>query len=134
MSDDKKFEILGPLYEDIGREIFNIIGENPDGAFLYSEAGDGWVEAAIFKDKGGFVKYYSPTRALNHLILDAWETEPSDKRWAVMMYEIKDGRFDATFRFPEELDPEPVGIQRREDALRERYGNKPVKYPPIPQH
>jgi hypothetical protein len=135
MSDDmKKFEILGPLYAEIGRQVSHDIGENPDGVFLYVEAGDGWVDASVFKDKGGFVQYYDASVELSELIIEAWETEPSGKRWAVMMYEIKDGAFDATFRFPEEIDPEPVGIQRREDALRKRYGDKPVQYPPIPHH
>jgi hypothetical protein len=134
MSDDKKFEILGPLLEDIGRQIFEDIGEDPDGVFLYAEAGDGWVERSVFKDKGSYVQYYPSSVELCEAIIEAWEAEPPDKRWAVMMYEIKDGRFDATFRFPEEIDPKFVGIQRREDALRERYGDKPVKYPPIPDY
>lgn len=134
MNEDRKFEILGPILEDIGRQIFEDIGEDPEGVFLYAEVGDGWVERSIFKDKNSYVQYYPSSVDLCELIIEAWKAEPSDKRWAVMMYEIKDGRFDATFRYPEELDPEPVGIQRREDALRARYGDKPIRYPPIPNH
>jgi hypothetical protein len=130
---DKKFDILGPIFGEIGRKIFEDIGEDPNGVFLYAEAGEGWVEASIFKDKGAFVQYFDASSELCDLIIKAWETEPTHKRWAVMMYEIQDGAFDATFRFPEEIDPEPVGIERREDALRNRYGDKPVRYPPIPQ-
>ena len=134
MEEDKKFEILGPLYGEIGRQIFADIGENPNGVFLYSEAGDGWVEVSVFKDKGNFVQYYSPSRELSDLVIKAWKTEPPGTRWVVMMYEIKDSAFDATFRFPEEIDSDESSFERSEAVLKQRYGDKPVKYPPIPRH
>jgi hypothetical protein len=134
MDDDPKFEILAPLFNEIGRQIFEDIGENPNGVFLYAEAGDGWVEPSIFKDKGSFVQYYSPSTQLCELIIEAWEAEPPDKRWVVMMYEIEGGRFDATFRFPEEINPDESSFERSESVLRQRYGDKPIRYPPIPQH
>ena len=133
MEEDKKFEILGPLYAEIGRQIFEDVG-GPNGVFVYGEAGEGWVEVSVFKDKGRFVQYYSPSRELSDLIIKAWKTEPPNKRWAVMMYEIKDGAFDATFRFPEEIDPDESSFERSERVLKQRYGDKQVKYPPVPHH
>lgn len=49
-----------------------------------------------------------------------------------MEYEIKGTKFDAQFKYPEEVDVEDFDENRREMALKERYGDKPVIYPPWP--
>ena len=90
--DDKKFEILGPLYAKIGRQIFEDIGEDPNGVFVYTEAGDGWTEVSIFKDKGSFVEYFEGSHELFDLVAKARKVEPKAKRWTVMMYELNDYR------------------------------------------
>lgn len=51
-----------------------------------------------------------------------------------MEYEIKDTAFDARFLFPEEIDPKVHASERRPLVLKRRYGDKPVIYPPIPEH
>ena len=54
------------------------------------------------------------------------------KRWSVMEYEICGTKFDAQFRFPDEVDVESFDVDRREVALKKRYGDKPIIYPPPP--
>ena len=131
MAEDK-FEKLGPLLGDIGNEIASIVGGDPDGAYLYAEAGDGWVFASVFKDEGEAVRYFSPSSDLTDLILEAWESEEPKKRWAVMEYEVNGINFDTHFKFPEEIDPRKHASERRPGALEARYGDKPIIYPPMP--
>jgi hypothetical protein len=128
-----KYDILGPLYADIGGELAKIVGGDPNGTFLYAEVGDGWVFASVFKDEGQVVRYFDPSPQLSELLLETWETEEPDKRWAVMEYEIKGTKFDAQFLFPDEIDPKVHASERRPIVLKRRYGDKPVIYPPIPE-
>ena len=132
MSNDM-YDELGPLYADIGGEVAQIVGGDPDGAFLYAEAGEGWYGASVFKDEGEVVRYYDPSAELSELIYDAWLTADPDKRWSVMEYEINGSRFDFRFKYPDEVHVETFADDdRREIALKARYGDKPVIYPPPP--
>jgi hypothetical protein len=49
-----------------------------------------------------------------------------------MEYEIKGTKFSAEFKFPHEVDVESFDEDRREIALKKRFGDKPVIYPPEP--
>jgi hypothetical protein len=129
---EDKFDILGPLLSDIGGEIAEIVGGNPDGAYLYSEAGDGWIGTSVFKDEGDVVRYFDPPSELEELLLEFRNTEKPGKRWTVMEYEIIGTKFDARFKYPEEVDPKFFDGDRREIALKKRYGDKPIVYPPWP--
>lgn len=127
-----KFDKLGPLFANIGSEVAKIVGGDPDGAYLYVEAGDGWYGASVFKDEGEIVRYFDPSSKLDDLIYEAWLTEEPAKRWVVMEYEVEGANFDARFKFPDEVDVESFDEDRREIALKNRYGDKPVIYPPMP--
>lgn len=127
-----KFEILGPLLSDIGGELAQVVGGDPDGVYLYVEAGEGWIGPSVFKDEGNSVRYFEGSLELSELLLALRNAEDPEKRWAVMEYEIKGTKFDAQFKFPEEVDVEDFDEDRREIALKKRYGNKPVIYPPWP--
>jgi len=129
---NSKYEKLGPLFADIGGEMARIVGGNPDGTYLYAEAGDGWTGASVFKDEGDVVRYYDPSSALMDLIREARLEEEPGKRWSVMEYEVNGTKFDAKFKFPDEVKVESFNDGRREAALKRRYGNKPVIYPPPP--
>ncbi|HVI97604.1 MAG TPA: hypothetical protein VM657_00905 [Sphingomonas sp.] len=131
MADDK-YDILGPLYSEIGGELARIVGGDPDGVYLYAEAGQGWVGASVFKDEGTVVRYFNAGLDLCDLIMDAWEAQEPGKRWAVMEYTITGTSFDVKFKYPEEIDPAQTEVERRPAALKARYGDKPVVYPPEP--
>ncbi len=130
-----KFETLGPLMNQIGQELADIVGGDPEGVFLYVEIGEGWVSPSVFKEDREVVRYLdSEQTGLDDLLFEAWHAEPEGKRWSVMEYDIKDGKFDAVFKYPEEVDVETVQDDlRRDEALRKRYGDKPVVYPPPPE-
>ena len=124
-----KFDTLGPLLSDIGGELANIVGGEPDGTYLYVEAGEGWVGPSVFKDEGEVVRYFDGSLELSELLLTAWNAEEPDKRWAVMEFEIKGTKFDAQFQYPEEIDPKETEMDRRPRALERRFGSKPVVFP-----
>lgn len=134
-----KFDIMGPLMNDIGGKLAEIVGGDPNDVFLYVEIGDRWIGYSIFKDEGNVVRYYDDNDSgLYDLLWDAWYAEPSEEkkmRWSVMEYDVKDGKFSAFYRYPDEVDVEvfDVNSDRRETALKARYGDKPVIYPPIPE-
>jgi hypothetical protein len=129
---DGKFQLLGPAYAEIGEELAEIVGGNPDGVFLYAEAGDGWQAFGIFKLVGDEVLYFRPSDELGDLIDAAWLAEEPEKRWAVMEYVVTGTKFSAEFKFPDEVDVESFDEDRRDIALKKRFGDKPVIYPPLP--
>lgn len=131
---EDKFDKLGPIFDEIGREMGRIAGGDPDKTYLYAELQEGVVGAGVFKDEGSIVRYFDPSPVLTDLLIDAWEAEEPGKRWEVIEYQMVGKKFDAVFRFPEELNRDEYEDERREVALRARYGDKPVIYPPIPQH
>jgi hypothetical protein len=117
------------MLAEIGQLIADILDEKgPEGGFVYAEAGDMWQEVSIFKDLGNQVIYRSPSEALFEAVQDLWESSDDDKKWAALSYTISDGKFEAHFTFPDDIDPEESSFERSERALRERYGDKPVDY------
>lgn len=131
---DSNLEKMGPLLGSIGEHVASELGGDPNGIYLYVEVGDRWISVNVFREEGDVVRYYEHGPELTDLIWDFWKVPEPTKRWAVMEYEIKGGRFDARFKFPEEVDVQSMDVDRRKIALHERYGDKPVIYPPIPEH
>ncbi|HUD90623.1 hypothetical protein [Sphingobium sp.] len=130
-----KWDILGPLMNEIGVELLHVVGGDPDGIFLYVEIGEGWISPNVFKDEGHQIRNLDDSELLSDLLWEAWYAESEEgglKRWSIMEYEIKDGKFDVSFRYPDEVKVETISMERREAALRARFGEKPVVYPPPP--
>ncbi|MCP6177753.1 hypothetical protein NL439_26160, partial [Klebsiella pneumoniae] len=82
--------ILGPLYNEIGVELVDIVGGNPDGIFLYVEIGDRWISPNVFKDEGHQIRNFDDTEVLSDLLWEAWYAESDEggiKRWSILEYE-----------------------------------------------
>jgi hypothetical protein len=126
MSNKKMTEILNA----IGQQVAAILNDNPNNSYLYAEATDGSVEGGVFQDIGNEVIYYDPTDGLADEILELWYEAEPNKKWGALHYDIKDGQFDARFEYPDAWDAEEYTPDRRERALAERFGDKPVIYPP----
>lgn len=128
-----KLDALGPLLSEIGQEISDTIGGDPDGVFFYVEVGEGWARPSVFRDEGDIVRFYYPQDpTLSDIVFDVWYTESDEtKRWSVMEYVITDGKFQASFKYPEEVDVTEPDTDRRDAALQARFGDKPVVYPPM---
>ena len=129
-----KYDILGPLMNEIGQELANIAGGDPEGIFLYVEITPDWVSPSVFQDDGKVVRYLDSDQSdLEDIVRQAWYTEPEGRRWSVMEYAVKDGAFDAKFKYPEEVDVEALDGERLEARLRARYRGRPILYPPPPK-
>lgn len=120
---------MGDMLNGIGQHLADILEHHPDGAYLYAEMDEGYCEAGVFYDEGEHVVYYGPSDELFNALHELWEFAEADKKWAVLHYEVKNGAFDARFSYPDQIDPVEAGFERRERALYERYGDKPVIYP-----
>ncbi len=123
-------EQMADILATLGQHISEIIGGNPDGTYLYAEADAGFQEAGIFKDSGSQILYFGPDDELFQAIDRVWQAAEPGKQWAVMQYEVKGSSFDARFSYPDSLDPDGTSYDRRESAIKKRFGDKPVIYPP----
>lgn len=121
----------GPILARIGEILYDLVGGEPDGLFIYAEVKRGWIFPSAFKDYGDRVKYLVHGHELTDKIYEAWLSEEPDKRWRTMKYSVVDGRFLAEFQYPGEIDEAETPEDRRERVLQERYGNKLVVYPGI---
>ena len=129
-----KYDLLGPALSKIGRAAMSIVGGEPDGVYLYVEAGEGWVDISLYKDEGAQVRYFDAGETdLVDALFDAWYIEEPDKRWTVMHYTINGGKFNAEFEFGELRRAGESDDDRRERILHARYGDKPIVYPPPPK-
>jgi hypothetical protein len=129
---EDRIDKLGHMLSEIGGLAAEDAGGDPDGLYLYVEVGDRWISSSLFKDNGDSIQYFDVSSELSDLIYEFWQAEDRDKRWAVMEYETKGTKFDAKFKYPEEVDVESFDDDRREIALKKRYGDKPIIYPPWP--
>ncbi|WP_324750906.1 hypothetical protein SH591_05755 [Sphingomonas sp. LY54] len=127
---EDKLDRLGPIMSDIGGVAAEIVGGDPDGLYIYAEPARGVVHAEVYKEDPNGVRVFAPTDELADLIGEAWELESPDetKRWVAIEYEVRGTKFDVRFIYPEELDPKHDASDRRNAAVRRRFGNKPVIY------
>ena len=100
---------------------------------LYAEVGEGYIGESIFKILGDqFLYRYPLNKRLPYALLELWKAQESDERWAELEYVLRDGEFDVTYFYPEEIDPEEILTERRERSLARHFGDKPIVYPPWP--
>ena len=126
-----KRKMLEPIMNEIAQQLATIADGDPEDVFLYVEIGKGWVTPSVFKPDGDVVRYLeSDDSDLALVLLKAWYAEPESSRWSVMEYDLKQGTFSVSFKYPDEVDVEKVDPTDRENALRLRYGKKRVLYPP----
>ena len=126
---DEMFDKLGPALSAIGEQAAADLGGDPNGIYIYVEAGDGWYSDNLFRLEGEQIRFYSASDELGELIWELWNIGEPGKRWSVMEYEIKGDQFDVQFHYPRDVDVDDLDTDRRAEALKRRYGAKPVVYP-----
>ncbi len=124
-------EEMGDLLNQIGQQVTNILGKVPNDVFVFIEAADQMSGGAIFENLPEQVVYHDFGHETHDTILELWEAAAPDKKWSMLLYDIKDGKFSADFLYTDDLEGEWYALDYREDALRARYGDKPVIYPPM---
>ncbi len=122
---------MGDILNDIAQEIAEMLGGLPDNAFLYAEVDDEGREASVFTEDDGGIFCYKPSGEMFELVGELWEAADDDKKWAAVEYDVANGKFEANFIFPEQIDPDEISDDRRERALRKRYSDRTITYPPL---
>lgn len=121
------------LLNEIGQLLAEDTDFPLDGTLLYAELDKNFVSPSIFKDLGDHVLYRDPDLdRLGDALLDLWEEQGSDKRWAEIEYVIRNGKFHASFTYADEIEPEERSFERRDAIVAKHFGNKPIVYPPMP--
>jgi hypothetical protein len=104
-----------------------------EDTLLHAELGRYWVRPSIFKELGNHILYRDPDlRLLGDALLDLWDAQNTEDRWAEIEYLVRDGKFDVTYTYPDEIDPEEEFLKRRDRVVRRHFGDKPIVYPPWP--
>ena len=119
-------------------KIGNLLAEDKeyplDSTLLHAELDRSFVAPSIFKDLGNHVLYRWPDlRVLGDTLLELWETQTGKSRWTEIEYLIRDGKFEVTYIYPDEIVPDEDSLIRRDRLVRKYFGEKPIVYPPMPE-
>ena len=118
------------LLARIGQALASMINGNPNGAFAYVEVQEMWMAPSAFHDEGNRVVYLRTSHEFDEAVEDLWYAKEAGLRWEAMRYEIVDGEFSVEFDYPDQFDPDESCDVRQDRALKARYGDKPIHYPP----
>lgn len=119
-------------------ELLNLIGsllaedsEYPlDGTLLHAAVARASVAPSIFKDLGNHILYRDPDLdRLGDALLELWGAQQGEDRWAEIEYLVRDGRFDANFVYPEDINQAEEPLDRRRRIVAHYFGEKPIVYP-----
>jgi hypothetical protein len=100
---------------------------------LYAQLDHNMIGESIFKELGNQFLYRWPVNErLPYALLELWEAQEGNDRWAEMEYVLRDGRFEVAYTYPDEIDPEEDVLERRERSLLRHFSEKPIVYPPFP--
>jgi hypothetical protein len=114
---------IGDMLNAIGQHTADILGKIPDDVFVYIEAGDQMQGGAVFDNLEDQVIYYNPSIPMCEEIQRLWDAADSDKKWQMIYYDIKDGKFSVEYVYLNQGDPDFYEHDYREDALVARYGD-----------
>jgi hypothetical protein len=120
---------IGDMLSAIGQHTADILGKTPNDVFVYIEGGDQMQGGAVFDNLADRVEYHDPSIEMCEEIQRLWDAAEPDKKWIMIYYDIKDGKFSVEYFYPDQLDPGFWEHDYRQDALVARYGDKPVIYP-----
>src|SRR6187551_135923 len=125
----------GRLLNEIGQLLAEDTAYPLDGTLLYAELDKAFVAPSIFKDRGDHVLYRSPDLdRLGDVLLDLWEAQDSERRWAEIEYLVRGDKFKAIFAYPDEIDPDEEPRDRRRRIVEKHFGKKRIDYPPKPSN
>jgi hypothetical protein len=118
----------GEILEEIGRMIDDQLEGNSENAFLYSEVEQGSGFGYILEDVGDHLIYHLADTEIIWKVMALWEQLPKRKRWQALRYAIKDGRFEAEFDYPRDIDQDELDDDRVRRILRARAGNRQIDH------
>ncbi len=121
------------LLNEIGRLLGEDIDYPSEPTFLYAQLDHNMIGESIFKNLGNQILFRWPViKDLPYALLDLWELQKREVRWMELGYLLEAGRFEVTYVYRDEIDPEEDIVVRRARAARRYFGDKPITYPPWP--
>lgn len=120
---------LGAEYETLAQLMGRSFDHGPGLICLYAEMEPDVLAPSLFKDLGDHVLYRDPDNGIDDQLFKIWDQLDEDDRWRVIECKLKDGEFEAVFRFGDALDPNEDVDERRPRFLTAVFGDKPVVYP-----
>ncbi|WP_231731988.1 hypothetical protein [Sphingomonas sp. CCH5-D11] len=121
------------LLNEIGQLLMEDRKYPVEPTLLYAQLDRNMVGESIFKELGNQILYRRPViEGLPYALLDLWEAQEGEDRWAEMEYLLRDGKFEIVYIYPDEIDAEEDLVERRARAVRQHFGEKPIVYPPWP--
>lgn len=118
------------LLTEIGR-LLMASNESPSAAtLLYAKLDYNMVSPAIFEEHGNHLQYRDDLGRLADALLDLWETQETDDRWAEMEHVVRDGGFETSYTYPDAIDRDEDPFVRRDRIVERHFGAKPIVYPP----
>ena len=120
------------LLNEIGQLLAEDSSDRAHETLLHAELDNNLVATSIFDDLGDHIQYRDAELPLNYALLDLWEAQEPDKRWAELEYLLRDGKFRANFIYPEEIEESVDPLDRRDRIVERYFGKKPISYPPPP--
>ncbi len=124
----------GRTTEQILAEIGQMLAADPaypvENSLLQAEVDPEMISPSIYKDAGDHVMYRLPDLdRWSDILLELWYAREKNDRWSEIEYIIRNGRFEVNYIYPDDVGrSESIG-ERRKQALRRYYGDKPVRYP-----
>ncbi len=129
MANDETDRLLG----EIGALLAEDTAYPLDGTLLYARVRSTMVAPSIFKDRGNSIVYRDPDLdRLASALLDLWDAEAPDTRWAEIEYLVKGNTFEVAYTYADEIDPDEDTFERRNRIVKRHFGDKPIVYPPLP--
>lgn len=122
--------------ENLLNEIGKLLTEDREYPFkptiLYAEVNQNVVGESIFKDLGSHIIFRLPIiDRLPYALLDLWEIQGENNRWIEMEYVLRDGKFEVTYFYRDDIDPEEDLTERRNRSVERHFGHKPIVYPSL---
>jgi hypothetical protein len=123
---------INRLLDEIGQLIAEDRSDRTNDTLLHAELDKNYVAASIFDDQGDHIEYREGDLRLSYALLELWEAQEPDKRWAEIEYLLRDNKFLASFTYPDEIASGQNPIDRRDRIVAKHFGKKKIVYPPPP--
>lgn len=129
VANDETDRLLG----EIGQLLAEDTAYPLDGTLLYARVDSGFVAPSIFKNRGNSIIYRrADLDRLGDALLDLWEAEEPENRWAEVEYLVQGDTFEVAYTYANEVDPDEDTFDRRGRIVAQYFGDKPIVYPPFP--
>nr|WP_277923802.1 hypothetical protein [Sphingomonas sp. TREG-RG-20F-R18-01] len=129
VANDETDRLLG----EIGQLLAEDTAYSLDGTLLYARVRSTMVAPSIFKNQGNNIVYRRPDLdRLGDALLDLWNAETPQNRWAEIEYLIKGDTFEVTYTYADDIDPDEDTFERRDRIVKRHFGDKPIVYPDFP--